>query len=46
MESSKAKSIIKRIYVPTHVRNLPNGEKLTIPGHYKAPPDSQRTDDR
>ncbi|WP_281274364.1 hypothetical protein [Vreelandella nanhaiensis] len=39
MGNSKAKSIIKRIYVPTQVRDLPNGEKLKIPGHYKAPPD-------
>lgn len=38
MESSEVKSVIKRVYVPTQVRDLPNGEKLTIPGHYKAPP--------
>ncbi len=40
MGSHKSKSVIKRIYVPTQVRDLPNGEKLTIPGHYKAPPSS------
>lgn len=38
MGNSKTKSVIKRVYVPTQVRDLPNGEKLTIPGHYKAPP--------
>lgn len=38
MNSGKTKSVIKRIYVPTQVRDLPNGEKLKIPGHYKAPP--------
>lgn len=38
MNSGKAKSVIKRVYVPTQVRDLPNGEKLKIPGHYKAPP--------
>lgn len=38
MENGKAKSVIKRVYVPTQVRDLPNGEKLKIPGHYKAPP--------
>ncbi|GEN28706.1 hypothetical protein HVA01_23520 [Halovibrio variabilis] len=39
MKNSNAKSVIKRVYVPTQVRDLPNGEKLKIPGHYKAPPD-------
>ncbi len=34
---NKPKSVIKRIYVPTHVRDLPNGEKLKIPGHYRDP---------
>ena len=38
MGSSKTKSVIKRVYIPTQVRDLPNGEKLKIPGHYKAPP--------
>ena len=38
MGEGKAKSVIKRVYVPTQVRDLPNGEKLKIPGHYKAPP--------
>ncbi len=32
---TESKSIIKRVYVPTHVRQLPNGERVTIPGHYK-----------
>ncbi|WP_260578994.1 hypothetical protein [Vreelandella populi] len=41
MGNGKPKSIIKRIYVPTQVRDLPNGEKLKIPGHYKAPPDQR-----
>lgn len=34
---AESKSIIKRVYVPTHVRDLPNGEKVKIPGHYKTP---------
>jgi len=38
MGDGKAKSVIKRVYVPTQVRDLPNREKLKIPGHYKAPP--------
>lgn len=38
-ESSMSKSVIKRIYVPTHVRTLPSGERVTVPGHYKAPPE-------
>jgi len=33
------KSVIKRVYVPTHVRILPSGERVTVPGHYKAPPE-------
>lgn len=33
------KSVIKRIYVPTHTRQRPNGDKVKVPGHYKkAPP--------
>lgn len=35
---SEPKSIIKRVYVPTHMRQLPNGERVRVPGHYKAPP--------
>ncbi|WP_269320550.1 hypothetical protein [Billgrantia saliphila] len=31
------KSVIKRIYVPTYVRQLPNGERVTVPGHYRKP---------
>ncbi len=38
MTDSNGKSVIKRVYVPTHVRDLPNGEKLKVPGHYKSPP--------
>lgn len=34
---AESKSIIKRVYVPTHVRDLPSGEKVKVPGHYKAP---------
>lgn len=37
MDGSTRKSIIKRIYVPTHVRQLPGGERVTIPGHYRKP---------
>lgn len=43
MESSKTKSVIKRVYVPAEVRDLPNGEKLKIPGHYKAPPEEENS---
>lgn len=32
MGSGKPKSVIKRVYVPTQVRDLPNGEKLKILG--------------
>ncbi|MFW3615071.1 hypothetical protein [Billgrantia antri] len=31
------RSVIKRIYVPTYVRELPNGERVTVPGHYRKP---------
>lgn len=31
------KSVIKRIYVPTHKRQLPSGERVTVPGHYRKP---------
>lgn len=37
MSDHNGKSVIKRVYVPTHVRDLPNGEKLIIPGHYRPP---------
>ncbi len=33
---TESKSIIKRIYVPTHIRQLPGGERVKVPGHYKA----------
>ncbi len=32
---TERKSIITRVYVPTYVRQLPNGERVTVPGHYK-----------
>lgn len=32
------KSIIKRVYIPTYVKRLPNGERVTVPGHYRSPP--------
>lgn len=38
MKSNNTKSVIKRVYVPAQVRDLPNGEKLKTPGHYKSPP--------
>lgn len=34
---STGKSIIKRVYVPTYVKHLPNGERVTVPGHYRSP---------
>lgn len=34
MSHQPPKSVIKRVYVPTQVHDLPNGERLTIPGHY------------
>ncbi|GHE22272.1 hypothetical protein [Halomonas urumqiensis] len=37
MSDDSNKSIIKRVYVPGHVRDLPNGERVKVPGHYKAP---------
>lgn len=36
---TQTRSVITRVYVPTHVRNLPNGERVTIPGHYHHPRD-------
>ncbi|WP_276308764.1 hypothetical protein [Billgrantia endophytica] len=37
MTEHQERSIIKRVYVPTHVRQLPNGERVRVPGHYRAP---------
>lgn len=37
MREATGRSVIRRVYVPTHVRRLPNGERVKIPGHYKAP---------
>lgn len=37
MDDKLRKSVIRRIYVPTHVRRLPGGEKVTVPGHYRKP---------
>jgi hypothetical protein len=34
---SDRKSVIKRVYVPAHVRDLPNGERVKVPGHYRDP---------
>ncbi|WP_419307628.1 hypothetical protein J8402_01445 [Chromohalobacter israelensis] len=39
---TEAKSVIKRVYVPTYVRDLPNGERVTVPGHYKKTPTHSR----
>ena len=44
MPDSSPKSVIKRIYVPTQVYDLPNGERLKIPGHYKTPPKEDSND--
>ncbi|MBZ9539004.1 hypothetical protein KGQ90_08635 [Modicisalibacter tunisiensis] len=38
---NQRKSVITRVYVPTHVRDLPNGERETIPGHYRTPDSGQ-----
>ncbi len=38
MKKRIGRSVITRVYVPAHTRDLPNGERVTIPGHYKAPP--------
>ncbi|WNK19709.1 hypothetical protein P1P91_12855 [Halomonas piscis] len=43
MTQRKPKSVIKRVYVPTQVHDLPNGERLTVPGHYD--PDHPRLSD-
>ncbi len=37
MSESNDRSIIKRVYVPAHVRQLPNGERVRVPGHYRPP---------
>ncbi len=39
MSGKFRKSIIKRVYVPTHVRQLPDGERVIVPGHYRKPND-------
>lgn len=39
MREESGKSVIRRVYVPTHVRQLPSGERVRVPGHYKSPPD-------
>lgn len=44
MSDSSTKSVIKRVYVPTQVYDLPNGERLKIPGHYKTPPKDESND--
>jgi hypothetical protein len=36
-DGTPRRSVIKRIYVPTHVRKLPDGERVTVPGHYRKP---------
>lgn len=35
--TDNSKSIIRRVYVPTHVRQSPNGDRVTVPGHYRTP---------
>ncbi|KXS37847.1 hypothetical protein [Modicisalibacter sp. 'Wilcox'] len=42
---NQRKSVITRVYVPTHVRDLPNGERETIPGHYRTPETGQESTD-
>ena len=37
---TEPRSVIKRVYVPTQVRNLPGGERVRIPGYHKKPPSS------
>ena len=37
---TEPKSVIKRVYVPTHVRQTANGDRVTVPGHYRKPDDS------
>lgn len=34
---NERKSVIKRVYVPTYFRDLPNGERVKVPGHYRDP---------
>jgi hypothetical protein len=38
MGGETGRSVITRVYVPTHVRKLPSGERVRVPGHYKTPP--------
>ena len=38
MADGKSKSVIKRVYVPTHVKIGPNGERVIVPGYYRVPP--------
>jgi hypothetical protein len=40
MNDKPSRSVIKRIYVPTQVRQLPGGGRVTIPGHYRKPTSS------
>lgn len=35
MANEHGKSVIKRVYVPTHVKVGPNGERVIVPGYYK-----------
>lgn len=35
MSNGKSRSVIKRIYVPTCKRQLPSGEQVIVPGHYR-----------
>lgn len=37
MNGNSPKSVIKRVYVPTHVRQLADGERIIVPGHYRKP---------
>jgi len=38
MTEQNTRSIITRVFVPAHVRRLPGGARVTVPGHYKRPP--------
>ncbi|EWH00609.1 hypothetical protein [Halomonas sp. BC04] len=33
--SEQRRSVIKRVYVPTYFRQLPSGERVQVPGHYR-----------
>lgn len=35
--SEQRRSVIKRVYVPTYFRQLPSGERVKVPGHYREP---------